>query len=225
MCPSLRFNSILNRLPDLSSLQRRVKPFCPRRWPGSVCVGHRHELLRLSRTIHTLRPPADKFVNTPSSNAVDNFHTYLPFRKQVVSSCPRRWPGSVCVDHRHELLGLCRPMQAFRPPPIPNSMQALGRCSPKNCTVVAVFLLQLSKFFNSRVTCWKKEGYVRLPVVGVRSVSRPRLRRARKPTASKDYLRLTTKAGVIWQEWADGRPEQVFAPSLEAPMFSWELSI
>ena len=51
--------------------------------------------------------------------------------------------------------------------------------------------------------------YVRCPVVCVRSVSR--LRRTRKPTASKDHRRLTTKAGDIWQEWAGGRPEGVFA--------------
>ena len=74
----------------------------------------------------------------------------------------------------------------------------------------------------------RRRLYVRWPVVSVQFVSRPRLRRprrARKPTASKDHRRLIIKTGDIWQEWADLRPEQVFAPSLEAPMFSWELSI
>ena len=47
MSPSPRFDSILDRLPDLSSLQSRVCPFCSRRWPGSVCVDHRRELLRI----------------------------------------------------------------------------------------------------------------------------------------------------------------------------------
>ena len=60
LCPSPRFNSILDRLPDLSS-QSRVHPFCPRRWPGSVCVDHRHELQRFSRPIQALRPLADQF--------------------------------------------------------------------------------------------------------------------------------------------------------------------
>ena len=46
--PSPRFDSILDRLPDLSTLQSRVCPFCSRRWPGSVCVDHRRELLRFT---------------------------------------------------------------------------------------------------------------------------------------------------------------------------------
>ena len=50
------------------------------------------------------------------------------------------------------------------------------------------------------------------------------LRRACKPTASKSSP-AGIKAGDNWQEWADGRPEQVFTPSLGAPMFFWELSI
>ena len=37
--------------------------------------------------------------------------------------------------------------------------------------------------------------------------------------------RLPTKAGDNWQEWAGDRPEQVFAPSLGAAMFFWQLSI
>ena len=60
----------------------------------------------------------------------------------------------------HELVRLSRPIQALRPSAIPNSMQALGLCSPKSCKVVAVFLFQLSKVFNSRVTCWKEEDYM-----------------------------------------------------------------
>ena len=36
--------------------------------------------------------------------------------------------------------------------------------------------------------------------------------------------RLTTKAGDNWQEWADVRPEQVFALSLGAAMLFWQLS-
>ena len=83
ICPSPRFDSILGRLPDLSSLQSRVCPFCS-----------------------------------------------------------RRWPGSVCVDHRHELLRIPRPIRALRPLVIPNSMQALGRCSPKSRIVVVVFHIQ-----------------------------------------------------------------------------------
>ena len=37
------------------------------------------------------------------------------------------------------------------------------------------------------------------------------------------FRRLIIKAGENWQEWAGGRPEQVFAPSLGAPKFLWEL--
>ena len=163
MCPSPRFDSILDRLPDVSSLQRQVHPFCPRRWPWSVGPMRRPP----PRITMAFLPHPDPLstswpveVNTLSSNAVDKWQTYLPFRKRVVTFCPQRWPGSVCVDHRHELLRLSRPIQALRPSAIPNSMQALGRCSPKSCKVVAVLSFQLSKFFNSRVTCWKEEGYM-----------------------------------------------------------------
>ena len=58
LCPSPGPNSILDRLPDLSSLQWRGDPFCSRRWPGSVCVDHHYELLRSPDAIQALRPPA-----------------------------------------------------------------------------------------------------------------------------------------------------------------------
>ena len=60
MCLLPRFDSILDRLPDLSSLQSRVYPFCSQRWPGSVCIDHHRELLRFSRPVQALRPPADQ---------------------------------------------------------------------------------------------------------------------------------------------------------------------
>ena len=152
MYPSPRFYSILERLPDLSPLQRRFHPFCPRRWPGSVCVDRHH--------------------------------------------------------HHHELLRLSCPIQALRPPATPNSMQALGRCSPENCKVVAVFFLVVKvlskveshvgkKKVRSSHTFERRRLWVRWPVVCVLSVSRPRLRRLRracKPTASKNS-RLITNAG------------------------------
>ena len=53
-------NSILDRLPDLSSLQWRGDPFCSQQWPGSICVDHYCELLRPPNAIQALRPSADQ---------------------------------------------------------------------------------------------------------------------------------------------------------------------
>ena len=56
LCPYPGPNSILDSLPDLSSLQWRGDPFCSQQWPGSVCVDHYYELLRPPDAIQVLRP-------------------------------------------------------------------------------------------------------------------------------------------------------------------------
>ena len=105
-------NSILDRLPDLSSLQCRDDPFCMRWWLR-ICMQVPPPCINKSpQPIHALRPPVE--VRRPSSNVVITARLIFPSGMRVsVLYAMVAQDLYALYNHHHALLRQPKPSGSF----------------------------------------------------------------------------------------------------------------